>query len=98
MWPQLGADAVQMKPRGPPISRSSKLPTRTTMASGRLDDSLNSGVPHLAQKRRRIVLPLSAVLTDYPTSPVKVKPRGLKIALTGGLPGAGNWQRGHQQA
>src|SRR5258708_3760950 len=98
MWPQLGADAVQMKPRGPPISRSSKLPTRTTMASGRLDDSLNSGVPHLGQKRRRIMLPLSAVLTYSATSPVKVKLAVLKIALTEALPVARYWQSRHQQA
>jgi hypothetical protein len=39
------------------------------MRCGRADDWLNSGVPHRGQKRRRMVLPLSARLTNSPIAP-----------------------------
>jgi dethiobiotin synthetase len=87
-----------MKLAGPPTSRSSSAPTRTTINSGRLDEWLNNGVPHLGQKRRRMVFPLSAVLMYSPTSPVSVKPSVLKIALIDALPAARYWQSRHQQA
>ena len=68
------------------------------MRSGRLSASLNNGVPHLRQKRRRITLPLSAVLTYSLTSPVILKLSVLKIALIDALPDERYWQSLHQQA
>jgi hypothetical protein len=96
--PQAGADAVQIKLPGRTISGSSNAPTRTTMKSGRLDDALNSCVPHFEQKRRRIVAPLSAVLTYSLTSPVMLMLSVLKIALIEALPDERYWQSLHQQA
>src|SRR5258708_32435871 len=98
MNPQLGADAVQMNPAGRPISGSSNAPARTTMRSGWPSASLNNGVPHLGQKRRRITLPLSAVLTYSLTSPGILKLSVLKIALMDALPDEGYWQTLDQQA
>lgn len=83
---------------GLPLSGSSNAPTRTTMRSGRFSASLNSGVPHLGQKRRRMVFPLSAVLTCSLTSPARLKPAVLKIALIDALPDDRYWQSLHQQA
>jgi hypothetical protein len=68
------------------------------MRSGRFSASLNNGVPHLGQKRRRITLPLSAVLTYSLTSPVILKLSVLKIALIDALPDERYWQSLHQQA
>ena len=87
-----------MKVAGPPTSRSSRAPTRTTIISVREEEWLNKGVPHLGQKRRRMVLPLSAVLTYSPTSPMSLKLSVLKIALTDAFPLARYWQSRHQQA
>jgi hypothetical protein len=96
--PQRGADAVQIKLAGRPISVSSNAPAWTTMRSGWLSASLNSGVPHLGQKRRRIALPLSAVLTYSLTSPVILKLSVLKITLIDALPDERYWQSLRQQA
>jgi hypothetical protein len=87
-----------MKLEGLKVWRSSSAPTRTTIRSGLRDDSLNSCVPHLGQKRRFITLPLSAVLTYTLNSPVTFKVFLLKMALTEALPVARYWQSRHQQA
>jgi hypothetical protein len=87
-----------MKLAGPPTSRSSSAPTRTTINSGRLDEWLNNGVPHLGQKRRRMVFPLLAVLTYSLTSPVSLRLSDLKIALMDAFPVARYWQSRHQHA
>ena len=72
---------------GRPISGSSNAPARTTTRPGRLNASLNSGVPHRGQKRRRMAFPLSAVLTYSLTSPVSLKLSGwveeLHVKATG---------------
>ncbi|MCF3947443.1 hypothetical protein L2A60_12220 [Acidiphilium iwatense] len=96
--PQEGEDAVQIKFSGRPISGSSNAPTRTTIRFGRDSDSLNNGVPHLGQKRRRMTLPLSALLTYSLTSPVISKASVLNIALIDALPEDRYWQSLHQQA
>ena len=43
---------------------SSNDPTRTAVTSGLAAEFANSGEPHFEQKRWRILLPLSAVLTN----------------------------------
>ena len=68
------------------------------MRSGVLKASLNSGVPQLGQKRRRIRFPLSALLTYSLTSPVILKLSILKIALIDAFPDERYWQSLHQQA
>jgi hypothetical protein len=68
------------------------------MRWGRLSASLKSGVPHLGQKRRRMVLPLSAVLRYSPRSPVILKLSVLKIVLMEALPDDRYYQSLHQQA
>jgi hypothetical protein len=68
------------------------------MMSDRLITSLNNGVPHLGQKRRRTAFPLSAVLTYSLTFPVNWKPSLLKITLIDALPDDRYWQSLHQQA
>jgi hypothetical protein len=68
------------------------------MRSGRLSASLNNGVPHFGQKRRRMTFPLSAVLRYSLTSPVILKFSVLKITLIDALPDDKYWQSLHQQA
>src|ERR1700727_1792223 len=68
------------------------------MMSDWLSTSLNNGVPHLGQKRRRTMLPLSAVLTYSLTFPVNLKPSVSKITLIEALPDDRYWQSLHQQA
>lgn len=96
--PQLGAAAVQMNAAGQPMAGSSSAPARTTIRSGRSSASLNSGVPHLTQKRRRITFPLSALLMYSLVSPEILRPAVLKIALMDALPDDRYWQSLHQQA
>jgi hypothetical protein len=98
MNPQAGAEAVQMTLAGRPISGSSNAPARTMIRSGRLSASLNKGVPHFGQKRRRMTLPLSAVLMYSLVSPDIVKLSVPKIALTDALPEDRYWQSLHQHA
>ena len=62
MHAQLGALAVQIVIAGFASSGSSNVPTRTKIRCGRTSASLKSGVPHAGQKRRCILLPLSATL------------------------------------
>jgi hypothetical protein len=83
---------------GRPIAGSSNAPARTAMRLGRLSASLNKGVPHFGQKRRRMTLPLSAVLMYSLVSPDILKVSILKIALIEALPEDRYWQSLHQQA
>lgn len=48
---------------------SSNDPTRTAVTSGLADEFANRGDPHLGQKRCRILLPLSAVLSNSLSCP-----------------------------
>lgn len=62
MQAQLGACDAQMMDCGLPSSESSNLPVRTKINLGRDSVSLNKCTPQLGQKRRCMVLPLSAGL------------------------------------
>src|SRR3954452_6201194 len=95
---QLGADAVQIVLIGRPISGSSNAPARTTINAGRPRSSLNRGVPHVGQNRRRMTCPLSAVLRYSLTGPLIWKPLVAKITLMDALPDERYWQSLHQQA
>jgi hypothetical protein len=61
MQAQLGADLAQIVAIGLPSSGSSNVPTRAMIRSGRVSDSLKTGVPQSGQKLRCITEPLSAI-------------------------------------
>jgi hypothetical protein len=83
---------------GRPISGSSRAPARTTTKSGRHVASLNSGVPHFGQKRRRITLPLSALLMYSVVEPEISRLLLANMRLIEALPDDTYWQSLHQQA
>jgi hypothetical protein len=58
------------------------------MMWGRTSAAVNSGVPHLGQKRRKIILPLSATLLYVLVSPFTVKESVGKNTFTVPLPAA----------
>src|SRR4051794_25496832 len=87
-----------MNPAGRMPSRSSSVPTRTTITSVRALECANMCVPHCGQKRRRTMLPLSAVLRYSAVCPVICIPSVRKMALTDALPAARYWQSRHQHA
>src|ERR1700733_2041928 len=60
---QAGALLAQMFIAGRTDDGSSRVPTRTTVNCGRPDELANRCEPQLGQNRRRISLPLSAVVT-----------------------------------
>ena len=83
---------------GRPISGSSRAPARTTTKSGRHVASLNGGVPHVGQKRRRITLPLSALLMYSVVEPEISRLLLANMRLIEALPDDTYWQSLHQQA
>jgi hypothetical protein len=68
------------------------------MKSGWHVASLNSGVPHVGQKRRRMTLPLSALLTYSVVGPETLRLLLAKMRLIEALPDEMYWQSLHQQA
>jgi hypothetical protein len=83
---------------GRPISGSSRAPAPTTTKSGWHVASLNSGVPHFGQKRRRITLPLSALLMYSVVEPEISRLLLAHMRLIEALPDDTYWQSLHQQA
>src|SRR3954468_16507371 len=93
-----GALLVQIVAAGLAISGSSSVPARTKIRCGRTSASLNRWVPQVGQKRRCILLPLSARLWKSLVVPVIAIPADGKQTLTAALPAAKYWQTRHQQS
>ena len=96
MHAQAGALLHQMFIVGRTEEGSSNVPARTAVTSGLVDEFAKSGDPHVGQKRCRILLPLSAVLTNSLNCPE------ILIAAVGTskftMPlAAMRWQSRHQQ-
>ncbi len=83
---------------GRAIAGSSRAPARTIIKLGRPTSWLKSGVPHVVQKRRRIMFPLSDRLQYSLVFPVSRRPSVAKTALIEALPEERYWQSLHQQA
>lgn len=93
---QVGALALQMFAVGLIDDGSSSVPKRTTVRPARPVESEKSCVPHLAQKRRVTVFPLSAVFSCWLGVPaISIDALG-KIAFTVPLDEM-RWQSLHQQ-
>ena len=75
---------------------SSSVPTRTTVNCGRADELANSDEPQVGQNRRRMVLPLSAVLVYSLVGPSMSRAAVGTMMLTVPL-AARCWQSRHQQ-
>ena len=74
-----------------------KVPARTKIRCGREPASLNKCVPQVGQKRRCILLPLSATLWKSRVSPKTEISVDGKQTDTAAFPVAIYWQRRHQQ-
>jgi hypothetical protein len=96
MHAHAGALLAQIFINGRTDEGSSKLPARTTVNCGRADELAKSCEPHRGQKRRMILLPLSAVLVNSLSSPAISSALVETRALTDPL-GAKCWQSRHQQ-
>jgi hypothetical protein len=96
MQAQRGALDVQIVIVGVARFGSSKVPTRAKIKCGRASASLKSGVPHSAQNRRCIRLPLSATLEKSPVFPTTLNVSVRKQAPTVPLPAPRYWQSRHQ--
>jgi hypothetical protein len=96
MQAQPGADSVHIVISGRATPGSSKVPARRISRFGRASVALLTGVPQAGQNRRRIVLPLSAVLTYSVVLPMMETAALGKIAFTVPLPAAKYWQSRHQ--
>jgi hypothetical protein len=93
---QAGALPDQMFIAGRTEEGSSNAPTRTAVTSGLTDEFANSGDPHVGQNRCRILLPLSAVLSNSLTRPeISIAAVGMSI-FTRPLADR-RWQSRHQQ-
>src|SRR5687767_3708265 len=92
----MGASSVQIVPWGGSSPGSSSAPARTISKWGRAFVLLNSGVPQVGQKPRRIALPLSAIESYQRTSPSTATLSLGKTTLTVALPAANDWQSLHQ--
>lgn len=92
----VGALLVQMFIVGLTDEGSSSAPTRTTVNCGRADELANSDEPQVGQNRRRMVLPLSAVLVYSLVGPSMSRAAVGTMMLT--VPfDARCWQSRHQQ-
>jgi hypothetical protein len=69
MQAQPGACETQIVLLGFTMPGSSKEPARMKIRCGRDSAPLNSGVPHVGQKRRCMTLPLSATMLKSPSWP-----------------------------
>src|ERR1700682_286069 len=96
MHAQLGAWDVQIVADGRATSRSSSVPARTKTRWGLDSAALNTWVPQSGQKRRCMVLPLSATLKKSRSSPSTLTAALGKHTLTVPLPDPRYWQSRHQ--
>jgi hypothetical protein len=96
MYAQIGALLHQMFIVGRTEEGSFSEPARTAVSSGLADEFANRGDPHLGQNRCRILLPLSAVLSNSLICPeISIAPVGT-IKFTMPLADV-CWQSRHQQ-
>lgn len=96
MHAQAGALLHQMFIVGRTEEGSSSDPARTAVSSGLADEFANRGDPHLGQNRCRILLPLSAVLSNSLIWPETSIAAVATIKFTMPL-GDVCWQSRHQQ-
>lgn len=92
----VGACEVQIVIAGRAISGSFSVPTRMNIRCGRDSASLNKWTPQTGQKRRCILLPLSAVLEKSAREPSMTTQSRAKQAFTLPLPAPRYWQSRHQ--
>src|SRR2546429_185011 len=97
MQAQVGALLVQIVLLGRTTSGSSSAPARMKTRVGRDSDALKRWVPQTGQKRRCILLPLSATLSKSRSSPVTLTAADLNAAPTVGPPAPIFWHTLHQQ-
>ncbi len=97
MQAQIGASLAHIVICGAAISRSSSVPARTEIISGRSSTTVQTCTPHFGQKRRRMVLPLSALHSHSLNEPSFVKEALSNKTFTVALPAPIFWQTRHQQ-
>jgi hypothetical protein len=97
MQAQGGAWETQIVAVGFTMPGSSKAPARMKIRCGRDSAALNRGVPHRAQKRRCMILPLSATIEKSPVVPCTLTASLEKQEVTVPLPAPKYWQTRHQQ-
>lgn len=96
MCAHCGAESVQIAMAGAASDGWSSVPTRRITKFGRASDALVTGVPHVGQNPRCIVLPDSAFETKSVSAPVSETLSRSNTAFTVADPDPQYWQSRHQ--